>query len=66
MRNEAVSQESPEGMEIGPITPGSDDEIIFTTPHRELIRQAGRLAAAEQRRLERLLGLQDGRTPRPG
>jgi hypothetical protein len=33
--------------------PDPDDEPIFTTPHRELIRQFGRLAAAEQERLER-------------
>jgi hypothetical protein len=48
-------------METGP-----DDETIFTTPHRQLIRQAGRLARAEQQRLEKELGLQGGRTPRPG
>jgi hypothetical protein len=51
MRNEAVSQESAEGMETGP---ESDDEaIVYTSHHRELIRQAGRLAKAEQERLER-------------
>ena len=48
--------------------PESDDEIIdyFPTPHRELIRQAGKLARGEQARPEKVLGLQNGRTPRPG
>ena len=47
-------------------TPDHDDEPIFTTPHRELIRQVGRLAAAEQAKLEQLLRLRDGRTQIPG
>ena len=66
MRNDTVSQESPDGMETGPIKPESDDEIIYSTPHRELVAAAGRLARAEQQRLEKELGLQNGRTPRQG
>jgi hypothetical protein len=62
MRNEAVSQESTEGMETGP---ESDDIGYFPTPHRELVAAAGRLARVEQARLEKLLGLLDGRTPKP-
>jgi hypothetical protein len=63
MRNDTVSRESREDMEMGP---GSDDIDYFPTPHRELIRQAGKLARAEQARLEKQLGLQNGRTTRPG
>ena len=44
----------------------SEDQIIFTTPNRRQIVAAGRLARAEQERLEKELGLRDGRTPRPG
>jgi hypothetical protein len=66
MRNEAVSQESPDGMETGPINPDPDDEVIAYTAHRQLVILAGKCAQAEQRRLEKQLGLQDGRTPRPG
>ena len=48
-------------------TPESDDEtIVYTSHHRELIIRAGECAQAEQRRLEKQLGLRDGRTPRPG
>jgi hypothetical protein len=39
----------------------SDDEIIFLTPNRQLIAKAGRLARAEQERLEQEYRLQDGR-----
>ena len=46
-------------------TPESDDETIYSTPHRELVAAAGRLARAEQERLERECGLVNGRTPRP-
>jgi hypothetical protein len=63
MRNEAVSQESAEGMETGM---ESDEAIVYTSHHRELIVLAGKCAQAEQRRLEQQLGLQDGRTPRQG
>jgi hypothetical protein len=63
MRNGTVSQESAEGMETGPT---SDDEVIAYTAHRRLIAEAGRLARAEQQRLEKELGLLDGRTPRRG
>ena len=66
MRNGTVSQESAAGAETGPINPESDDEIIYSMPHRELIAAFGRLARAEQQRLEKELGLQNGRTPRPG
>jgi len=59
MWNEAVSQESPDGMETGP----ESDEVISSTPHRQLVIQAGNRARLEQRRLEKQLGLQDGRTP---
>jgi hypothetical protein len=52
--------------EVGPTTPESDDEPVYSTPHRELVAAAGRLARAEQLRLEKELGLQNGRTPRPG
>jgi hypothetical protein len=65
MRNDTVSQESAEGMETGPINPTSDDEVIFSTPNRQRIIVAGKCARAEQARLEKVLGLQDGRTPRP-
>jgi hypothetical protein len=53
-------------METGPINPEPDDEVIAHTAHRQLVILAGKCAAAEQRRLEKQLGLQDGRTPRPG
>jgi hypothetical protein len=43
-----------------------DDETIEYVPHRQQIAAAGRLAKAEQALLEKQLGLQDGRTPRPG
>jgi hypothetical protein len=43
-----------------------DDETIEYTPHRQQIAAAGRLAKAEQARLEKLLGLDNGRTPRQG
>jgi hypothetical protein len=46
--------------------PTSDDETIEYVPHRQQIAAFGRLAKAEQGRLEKQLGLQDGRTPRPG
>jgi hypothetical protein len=52
--------------ESGPTTPELDDEVIYPTPHRALVAAAGRLARAEQQRLEKELGLQNGRTPRPG
>ena len=44
------------------------DEPIYFTPNRQRIIVAGKCARAEQVRLERVLGLQDGRTPkaRPG
>ena len=63
MRNDTVSQQLAEGMETGP---GSDDIDYFPTPHRELIRQAGRLARGEQAMLEQQYRLANGRTPRPG
>ena len=43
-----------------------DDETIEYVPYRQQIAAAGRLAKAEQARLEKQLGLQDGRTPRRG
>ena len=61
MRNEAVSQESAAGAETGM----ESDEPVYSTPHRELVAAAGRLARAEQEHLEKLLGLDNGRTPRP-
>jgi hypothetical protein len=36
-----------------PDHPAEDDEIIYSTPHRRLIVEAGKLARAEQERLER-------------
>jgi hypothetical protein len=51
---------------VGPTIPQSDDEPIYSTPHRELVTAAGRLARAEQAKLEKLLGLDNGRTRRPG
>ena len=48
---------------LGPTTPESDDEIIFTTPHRRLIAAAGKLAKAEQERLALEYRLRDGRRP---
>jgi len=62
MRNEAVSQESPEGMETGP----ESDEVIAYTAHRHLVILAGKCARLEQARLEQLLRLENGRTPIPG
>jgi hypothetical protein len=50
-------------METDPI---SDDEVVAYTAHRRLVILAGKGAQAEQRRLEKQLRLQDGRTPRPG
>ena len=47
---------------LGPIIPESD-EIIFP-PNRRLIIQAGKLARAEQERLEREYRLRDGRRPK--
>ena len=44
-----------------PDHPAEDDEPIYSTPHRRLIIEAGKLARAEQERLERELG----RPPRP-
>jgi hypothetical protein len=41
-----------------------DDEPIEYVPHRQQIAAAGRLARAEQERLEKETGLQDGRTPK--
>jgi hypothetical protein len=47
-------------------TPESDDETIEYTANRRRIVEAGKLARGEQARLEKQLGLQNGRTPRPG
>jgi hypothetical protein len=43
-----------------------DDEPIEYVPNRRAIITAGKCARTEQQRLEKELGLQDGRTPRPG
>jgi hypothetical protein len=43
----------------------SDDEAITYTAHRQRIIQAGNCARLEQTRLERELGLVNGRTPGP-
>jgi hypothetical protein len=45
--------------------PSFDDEPVYFTPNQQRIVRAGECARAEQQRLEQLLGLQDGRTPRP-
>jgi hypothetical protein len=45
--------------------PTSDDETIEHVPNRRVVITAGKCARAEQERLEKELGLQDGRTPRP-
>ena len=45
--------------------PTSDDETIEYVPNRRVVITAGKCARAEQERLEKELGLQDGRTPRP-
>jgi hypothetical protein len=50
-----------DGDESGPTT--EDEPIVYTSHHRELIRQAGQLAKAEQERLEKQLRLRNGRTP---
>jgi hypothetical protein len=42
------------------------EAAIFTTPHRELVAAAGKLARGEQAKLEKVLGLVNGRTPIPG
>ena len=63
MLNGTVSQESAAEAETGP---ESDDETIHFTPNQQRIITAGECAQAEQRRLEKQLCLQDGRTPRPG
>jgi hypothetical protein len=49
---------------VGPTTPESDDESIFPTPNRRLIIEAGKLARAEQARLEKEYRLQAGRRPK--
>ena len=41
-----------------------DDETIEYVPNRRVVITAGKLARGEQARLEKLLGLQDGRTPK--
>jgi hypothetical protein len=43
----------------------AEDETIYSTPHRRLIIEAGKLARAEQERLERETVLEKGRTPKP-
>jgi hypothetical protein len=48
-------------METGPEL--DDETIVYTSHHRELIRQVGRLARAEQERLERESRLLRGQTP---
>jgi hypothetical protein len=60
MRNDTVSQESAEGMETGPI---SDDEPVYFTPNQQRIIAAGKLARAEQQRLERECRLLRGQIP---
>ena len=45
--------------------PESDDEPVYFTPNQQRIIRAGECAQLEQRRLEKLLGLDTGRTPRP-
>jgi hypothetical protein len=40
-------------------------EPIYFTPHRQRIIRAGECARLEQQRLEKQLGLENGRTPRP-
>jgi hypothetical protein len=52
-----------EGRETDPI---SDDEPLYFTPNQQRIITAGECARTEQARLEKQLGLLDGRTPRPG
>jgi hypothetical protein len=42
-----------------------DDETIEYVPNRRVVITAGKCARAEQQRLEKELGLQDGRTPGP-
>jgi hypothetical protein len=44
-------------------TPDHDEPIVYVSHHRELIRQAGRMARAEQTQLERQL--RDSWTPGP-
>jgi hypothetical protein len=60
MLNGTVSQESAAGTET------VDDDPVYFTPNQQRIIRAGECARLEQRRLEQQLGLQDGRTPRPG
>jgi hypothetical protein len=61
MLNGTVSQESAAKAETGP----ESDEPIYFTPHRQRIIRAGECARLEQQRLEKQLGLENGRTPRP-
>jgi hypothetical protein len=42
-----------------------DDETIEYVPNRHAVITAGKCARIEQARLEKELGLQDGRTPKP-
>jgi hypothetical protein len=42
-----------------------DDETIESVPHRQQIAAAGKLARAEQARLEKETVLENGRTPKP-
>ena len=64
MLNGTVSQELAAKAETGPEL--DDETILLDTPDRELVAAAGRLARAEQQRLEKELGLVNGRTPRQG
>jgi hypothetical protein len=60
-----------QGMETGSIrqltsdlpTPESDDEPVYFTPNQRRIIAAGKLARAEQERLERESRLLRGQTP---
>jgi hypothetical protein len=58
MRSETVSHESADETETGLL------EAIAYIPNRRLVVAAGRLARAEQQRLEQQLQLRDGRQGR--
>ena len=63
MADPAYTPDHPASSQLTHAGQPEDDEIIYSTPHRELIRQAGRLARAEQERLERESRLLRGQTP---
>jgi hypothetical protein len=52
MADPAYTPDHPASSQLTHAGQPEDDEIIYSTPHRELIRQVGKLARAEQEPLE--------------